>query len=67
VRADVIAAAIAKKYQSPTGSMILPAAAVLNKYGRWAVGPMLDQQMMSSRLSNLCNWRLLNCGFGTCL
>lgn len=67
VRADVIAAAIAKKYRSPRGSMILPAAAVLKKYGRWAVGPMLDQQMMSSRLPNLCNWRPLSCDFGTCL
>ena len=67
VRADVIAAAIAKRYQSPTGSIILPAANVLKKYGPWAVGPMLDQQMMSSRLPNLCNWRPLNCDFGTCL
>ena len=55
VRVDTIAKTIAQKCHSPNGFKVVPAATVRQKYGFWSDGPILDQQMESSRLQTLCN------------
>ena len=67
VRVDTIAKTIAQKYRSPNGFKVVPAATVRQKYGFWADGPMLDQQMESSRLQTLCDWKPVITDFATCL
>ncbi|OED49758.1 hypothetical protein AB838_05450 [Rhodobacteraceae bacterium (ex Bugula neritina AB1)] len=51
-----ITAEIARRHRHDAGYVVRSLKHVLNKYGDWAEGPTLDQQMASHRLRSLTGW-----------